>query len=250
MAAKTHLVIPDSHANPLHNNKRFELVGKLILDLKPDVVVNIGDGADMESLCSYDVGKKSYEGRRYIKDIGASHDANDKLWHYVRKAKKKMPRKVYCIGNHEERINRAVESDAKLEGVLSIEDLQLEHFGWEVYPFLDIAMVDGVAYSHYFTSGVMGRAIGGLHPAYSLLTKRHQSCTAGHLHTRDFAQLTRADGTHLLGMMCGCLVDYHMDYAGPANDLWWSGVVIKYDVEDGMYDHEWVSLERLKRLYG
>ncbi len=77
---KTHLVIPDSHAKPDVPNDRFELLGEFILDLKPDVIVNIGDGADMESLCSYDKGKKSFEGRRYKKDIEAHLDAQQKMF--------------------------------------------------------------------------------------------------------------------------------------------------------------------------
>lgn len=59
---KTILVIPDAHASPKHNNSRFDILGKFILDRQPDIIVNIGDFADMEALCSYDKGKASFEG--------------------------------------------------------------------------------------------------------------------------------------------------------------------------------------------
>ncbi len=247
---KTHLVIPDCHAHPDHDNKRFEWLGKLILDLKPDVVVCLGDFGDMPSLCSYDRGKKGFEGRRYIKDINAIKDADDRLWHALRYAKKRHPRKVMLLGNHEDRITRAIESDAKLDGVLSLSDLGYTDHHWEVHPFLDIVTIDGVAYTHYFTSGIMGRPIGGVHVAYSILTKQHQSCTQGHNHIIDFAQHTRADGRHILGLSAGCYIDFHMDWAGPANALYWRGVVIKREVEDGVYDHELVSLATIKKIYG
>ena len=63
--SKTHLIIPDSHAHPDYKNDRYDWLGKLILDLKPDVLVNIGDTADMASLSAYDKGKASFHGRNY-----------------------------------------------------------------------------------------------------------------------------------------------------------------------------------------
>ena len=44
------LVWSCAHADPSTDNKRFDLVGNLIYDTKPDIVVDLGDGADMRSL--------------------------------------------------------------------------------------------------------------------------------------------------------------------------------------------------------
>jgi hypothetical protein len=41
--------------------------------------------------------------------------------------------------------------DPKLDGVLSLKDLAYEEYGWEVHPFLEVVVVEGVAFSHYFT---------------------------------------------------------------------------------------------------
>ena len=70
---KTHLVIGDAHAKPGVSNDRFEWLGKLVIRVRPDVVINMGDWADMASLCLYDKGKRSYEGRRYLEDIEAAN---------------------------------------------------------------------------------------------------------------------------------------------------------------------------------
>ena len=78
--SKTHLIIPDSHAHPDYNNNRYDWIGKLILDLKPDVLINIGDTADMPSLSAYDKGKASFHGRNYEKDINAHLDAQERMW--------------------------------------------------------------------------------------------------------------------------------------------------------------------------
>ena len=46
---KTHLILPDSHAHPDYSNDRYTWIGKLIMDIKPDVLINIGDTADMHT---------------------------------------------------------------------------------------------------------------------------------------------------------------------------------------------------------
>jgi len=115
---KTHLVIPDAHAKPGVSNSRFDLLGKHILATKPDVIVNIGDFADMESLSSYDKGKKSAELRRYKADVEAAKDALAKTFAPMeeynkqqRKNGKKQykPRMVMTIGNHSARLYRVAE---------------------------------------------------------------------------------------------------------------------------------------------
>ena len=57
----THLVIGDPHCTPKANNDRFLWAGKFAHDLKPDTIVCMGDFASMDSLSSYDKGKKSFE---------------------------------------------------------------------------------------------------------------------------------------------------------------------------------------------
>lgn len=250
----SHLLIPDPHSHPDYSNERFTALGRLIVDLKPDVVVCIGDMADMPSLCSYDKGTKGFEGRRYIKDIEAVHDAQEKMFAPIKRAKKKLPRFIMHEGNHEYRIKRAISGDAaQLDGVISPRDLQYENFGWEYIEYEGstpgINIVDDVAYAHFFTSGIMNRAISGLHPANALLTKQFMSCSQGHAHITDYSVRTRADKKHMHGLVAGWFGDYYADFAGVANDLWWSGVIYKENVRDGMYDPNWISMNLIKDTY-
>ncbi len=224
-------------------------------DIKPDVVIMIGDWVDMPSLCSYDKGTKGFEGRRYKYDIEAGIDAEEKFAAPIKATKRKLPRKIKLIGNHEHRITRAIESDAAhLEGIISLDDLRYKQFGWEVVGYNGstpgVVVVDGVAYAHYFTSGVMGRPIGGMHPAYQLISKQYQSCTQGHVHTTDYSVRTNASGRNIHGMVVGCYQDYRSEWAGEANTLWWRGVIVKRNVHAGSYDPTWVSLENIKEKYG
>jgi len=253
---KTHLVIPDSHAHPDYNNDRYTWLGRFICDLKPDVIVNLGDQADMPSLCSYDKGTKGFEGRRYKLDIESNRDANKRLFEPMLAMrakqiyKKYTPKTIFCLGNHEHRIYRAIQAEAMLDGTIGLDDLGNEEYWDTIVPFLSTHVEDGIAYSHYFISGVMGRPIGGINPGRMMLNKLSMSATCGHAHTRDFAEGTKADGTPILAMSAGCYIDYHADFAAGANDMWWRGVVIKRNVEDGNYDHEWLSIKELERRYG
>lgn len=249
----THLIIPDAHANPNYSNERFNWLGEFIKDIKPDVVINLGDGADMASLCSYDKGKRSFNGRTYRKDIDSFLDSQERLWGPIRKTKKRLPSSYYLIGNHEQRIDRAIDLSPELEGTLSIDDLNLWEWYDEVVPYdgstPGTCSVDGILYAHYFTSGVMGRPIGGEHPAYSLLTKLFVSATCGHTHTADYCIRTTAEGNKIQGCVAGCYQDYRADYAGTCNNLWWKGVILKTGVDKGNYDISFISLNQLKAEY-
>ncbi len=252
---KTHLIIPDSHAHPDHNNDRFEWLGRMVVDVKPDAVIMIGDWADMPSLCTYDTGTKGFEGKRYKHDIEAAVDAQERFFAPIKAAKKKRPKFYMLEGNHEHRITRAINSNAAhLDGLMSMSDLRYKRFGWRVVDYNGgtpgVVVIDGVAYAHYFTSGVMGRPIGGMHPGYQLITKQYQSCTQGHVHTTDYCVRTNAAGRNLHGLVVGCYQDYHADWAGEANALWWRGVIVKRAVRAGEYDPQWYGIEEVKRRYG
>lgn len=250
------LVIPDAHAQPGVPNDRFTLLGKMICDIAPDVVVCIGDLFDMPSLSSYDVGKKGFEGRTYAADIEAGLDAQRRMFSKVEAFNKsrRVPLRIdwhYCLGNHEQRIGRAIESDRKLEGLVSYDDLTNDgEFPWTVHDFLKPVMIGGVAFCHYFVSGVMGRPIGGVSPAASLLAKQSHSCVQGHVHTLDFAQKTRVDGRKLNAAVCGWYGDFEEEWAGPqVNALWESGILVMRDVVEGEFDMEWWNIGRIERRY-
>lgn len=249
----THLVLPDSHAHPDYNNDRALWIGQLIRDLRPDVVINLGDTADMPSLASYDKGKKSFQGRTYARDIASHGDFQEKLWAPLKRAKKKLPRRVTLVGNHEQRIERAVQVQPELDGTVDYRDLDLDRFYDDVVHYVGgtpgTISIDGITYAHYFITGVMGKPAGGEHPAYTLLSKNYQSCTQGHDHRFDLCRRTRSDGGTIMGLVAGCAFDYSSGWAGNANRLYCRGVAIKRGVENGVYDLEWISLNRLEKEY-
>jgi hypothetical protein len=254
----TILVIPDSHANADTDNRRYLWLGRFILERQPDIIVNLGDLFDMASLSSYDKGKKSFEGRRYKNDIDCGVDALQKMdqaWNdfnnkrkNIKKGALKPPRKIITLGNHEGRILRAVENSSELEGILSIDNLRLKEFNYEVYPFKSPVCVDGIYFNHYFPSGVLGQPISGVSIASSLIQKNLVSSVQGHTHTWDHAIRSRPDGTKVIGLCAGWYGE-QATFEDATDQLWVSCITMLHDCHNGIFDIEQISIERIKREY-
>lgn len=257
------LIIGDAHAKPDVSNDRFYWAGRYAGETQPDIIVDMGDWEDMPSLSSYDVGRASYEGRRYSEDIQAAHEAREKfnsgleVVNRTLRSKRRAlyrPTKIALGGNHGEgRILRVLEEDPKLIGTLSYKDLGAEKYGWRYIPYREYIELQGFTFCHYFSSGVMGRPISGEMPALSLIRKQFTSCIAGHSHLFDIAHRTRPDGTRVWGIVGGCYLaeDQWEGYANQANPLWWRGLIRLKGCENGDFESiETISIRELKERYG
>jgi hypothetical protein len=252
----THLVIPDTQAKDGTPTDHLRWIGQLIVDEHPDTVVHLGDHADMPSLSSYDVGKRSFEGRRYSADIEAANRAFDVLnapldafndHRRAMKEKKWRPRRVITLGNHEDRINRATNDDAKLHGLISTDDLNYAAHGFEVIPFLKPIEIDGIWYCHYYAAPFTGRPYGGT-AATRLKTIGH-SFVMGHQQTLDYSVRFLTDGTQQIGIVAGAAYLHAEDYKGVQNNAHWRGVILLQQVENGTADPRFISLDQLCRRY-
>jgi hypothetical protein len=248
-----HLVIPDVQAKDGIDFSYLTAIGNYIVAKKPDVIVCIGDFADMESLSSYDRGLKSFEGRSYNKDIWAAREAMDAILTPLyteqarlvkNKEKRYNPRMVLTLGNHENRINRAINEDRKLDGLISTDALPYQD--WEVIPFLEVIVIDGIAYSHYFCSGSMGRPIGS---AQALLTKKHMSCFAGHQQGRSIAFGRRGDGKEMTAIISGSCYEHNEDYLNYQGNQHWRGFWMLHNIDDGTFDECAIPIKYVKENY-
>jgi hypothetical protein len=252
LSGKRIMVLPDVQAKPGIDFSYLRRIGTYMVEKKPDIVVCIGDFADMPSLSSYDKGKKSFEGRRYRRDIEAAQFAMQAFlgpldeWNEKHPQRQYKPRMVLTLGNHEERIARATNDDPKLDGVLSVKDLAYEEYGWEVVPFLDVIVIEGIAFSHYFTTGVMGRPAG---TAQAQLRKAGMSCIAGHQQGKQIAYATRADGSTITSIIAGSCYLHDEEYMGAQGNRHWRGLLMCHEVKAGAFDEMWISLGYINGKY-
>jgi len=256
------LIIPDCHAAPEYDNKRFSALGNFIVEQQPEIIVCLGDLADMPSLSSYDKGTKGFEGRRYKKDVLSVIDAQEKLFEPIkrlnnnkrkRKEKQYKPKLHMCLGNHEDRIDRAINSAPELEGAIGIKDLQYEKFGWKITQFKSCLSIENIIFSHYFTSGVAGRPISSTHIGFHLVSKLHCSAVQGHSHLYNHAEQTRPDGQKIFGLSAGCYSHPHYSesWCRDTEYNWWRGVVLLKGLDgDGYYDEiNSITQRKLARRY-
>lgn len=246
------MVLADVQAKPGVDFSFLARLGQYALDKRPDIIVCIGDFADMPSLSSYDKGKKSFEGRRYKRDVEAAQYAMSAflgpITDYNATAKRPYkPRLVMTLGNHEARIYRACDDDPKLDGVLSISDLKYKDFGWEVHDFLEVVIIEGVAFSHFFATGVMGRPASS---AAAQLRVANMSCVAGHQQGKQIAYGKRADGAILTSIISGSCYEHTESYLGPqVNKQHWRGFFMLNDTKNGTFDEMPVSLSFINERY-
>lgn len=250
------LVIPDAQVREGVPLDHLEWAGKAIVDYRPDVVVNLGDFADMPSLSTHDAkGSKYFEGLRYKKDIEVVHKAMEILLKPLKdeqarlkrnKEKTYKPRMVMLLGNHCNRINRAVNNNPMLDGLISTKDLGYEK-DWEVHGFLHPVFINGVGFNHYWPVGAMGRPASS---ANVLVSKLHMSCVAGHMQGKQVAYGKRADGKSICGIIAGSYYLHDEDYMDQLSNKHWRGLVMLNEVMDGHFDEMFLSIEYLERKYG
>lgn len=251
--SSTYLVVPDQHAVSYHPQTRADWLAALTIDLRPDVVINLGDAADMESLSSYDKGKRSFHGKSYKKDLDAHLEFQERWWEPVKRTKKKMPYTVILEGNHENRVERALDLSPEMQGVIGFDDFQFNKYYDEVIRYdgglPGIYQKDGILFAHFFPTGISGRPLGGERPAHMLLAKNNMSSICGHSHTLDYATRRTVGDKTLNAIVGGCFQDFTNPWAGPVGRFWQSGVVILRNVENGEFDFQWVSLQSLRKMY-
>jgi hypothetical protein len=242
-------VIPDTQVKPDVPLDHLRAAGLYIAAKQPDVVVCIGDFADMPSLSTHDApGSAATEGKNYKADVDAVLRGMDVLMEPIHAAKGYEPRLILTLGNHEDRITRAVSADPrKLRDVYSLDHLGYAAHGWEVVPFLQPVTIGGVAFCHYFPSGIMGRPI--MRPSL-ILSKLHMSAYAGHQQGREIAYAKRADGRDLTAIISGSFYQHDESYLSPFTNRHWRGMYFLHEVRDGSFDEMAVSINFLKRKFG
>lgn len=251
-----HLIIADTQVKPGHDLSYLSAIGEYIAAKKPDVIVHIGDHWDFESLSSYDKGKKSFEGRRVKADLEVGHEGMrlimEPIWRVQenqRKAKKKAynPRLIFCTGNHEQRADRFANDNPEFTGFLGTEQLDLEKYGFEVYPYLQPAVIDGINYVHFLANPFTGKPYGG--NALNQLKNVGCSFVVGHKQLLDCAIRPTLEGKMQIGIINGACYPFDEPYKGYVGNFHFRGLTMLHEVKDGFGLPSFVSLDYIMEKY-
>lgn len=247
--------MPDTQIRPGVPTAHIDWVAQAIVDYRPDTVIHIGDHWDMPSLSMHDgPGSMKMEGARYEDDVQSGNDAFARLCApmeaeqaRLRRNKEKQwnPRKCFLFGNHENRINRAVNTAPKWAGTIGEHHLLTRD--WERHPFLARVWQDGLLYSHFFQSSHSSHAIGG--SIDNRLNKIGCSFVQGHEQGFRYGTRIQASGANWHGLVAGSCYAHDEDYRGAQGQGHWRGVVVLNEVRNGDYCVMPLTLDYLCRKY-
>lgn len=244
----TIFVIGDTQVKQGVSLEYIHWVGNYIAAKKPDIIVHIGDHYDMAALSSYDKGMLSAEGRRVKADIDAGDEALEILERYIKSVKGYNPRKVVTLGNHEDRINRFVNTHPEFDGYIGTDKLAFHKLGWDVSPFLTPVNIEGINFVHYIQNVMTGKSLSGT--VVNMLKTVGESFVMGHKqvleHTLRYLPLS---GKSQIGIIVGACYDHDESYKGVQGNHHFRGCVMLYECQEGSAMSKPVSLQHMKELY-
>jgi predicted phosphodiesterase len=187
------LIVPDTHA-PYHDEAAWALMLKVAKAFKPDIGIHIGDLHDCYAISSYP--KDPTRQFNHDTETASARDRRTEL------DELEMARKIFCEGNHEDRLPRYLMKRAPelFSTVTTDKLLQLTENDWELVPYQDSIKVGCVYYTHDTGSG-------GKYPTRIALETFQHSVVVGHNHRMEYHVIGDATGDHQVGAQFGWLGD-------------------------------------------
>jgi len=248
------IVLADTQVDKDSPLAHFSAASEYIWEHKPQKIVHIGDHWDFPSLSSYASAKES-EGRRLYDDLEGGFEAFRMIMKKTDqknasgKKKQYKPDKHFLMGNHENRLNRFIDSHPVLEGCFDL-DRFVEDQGWTVNQMCDPLWLDGICFNHYMENPMSGRPVGG--SMENKLNKFPHSFVHGHQQQFQYARRQNLQGMPHFGICAGSFYMHDEGYRGANNTEIRGFVHLKhfinrYGFDD--WDCNFVSLERLLQMY-
>lgn len=248
-----HVWIPDTQIKPDVPIDHIGWAGDYIRETKPDRVIIGGDWWDFPALSYFDEGKKAGEGRRVSDDIEAGNAGMALLDRKMRgNSKTYSPGRDFIEGNHEVRLDTAINNNPKLEGTLSKSDLAITKHGFAFHEFLKPIERDGITYMHYCPIGPSGRtgpSKNGAPSARIQIQRMMRTTVCGHRQGKDLAELY-TPGRIIRGVIAGSFYQHEEGYLSRAGETYWRGILRFRNIRNGNFELEEISLDDLRARYG
>jgi hypothetical protein len=157
---RKYIIIADAHlGSGVEEDSAYLLVRKVIKTGKFDGLINIGDHLDFGYISRYVDGQPGLvEGKRLKDDF-------ELLRSEIKFHKKYCKEVIYLCGNHENRVEKYLLGDPRLEGIFSVKDICEEEGAIYVpvekqpYRFLpDLYVTHGLSFNKYFAAQIAERA--------------------------------------------------------------------------------------------
>jgi predicted phosphohydrolase len=213
---------------PLHDRACLNIVVKAIEMIRPDHFVFGGDQLNLDCISHHNKGKiKLLENRRISKDfVGFQEEIMDRI-------EKVLPRgckKYFMIGNHEYWIDRLIEDNPQLEGLMEVEN-NLDLSKYEIVPFNNILRIGEMTFIH-------GIYVNKYH-AEKHLRIYQKMLFYGHLHTNQvYTSIAPTTSLPKQAVGVGCLCNRNAEYMRNRPNDWLHQFLIWYMFSDGTFVYQ------------
>ena len=217
------IILPDIHMTD-KTPKTYKVVKGFISQFKPDETIILGDFMDVASLSAWDYDKKrKMEGRRFLKEV----DCANKELDYIQKYSKKI---IYIVGNHENRVDRYLDKNPEMEGMidlLTVLKIHKRKIEWipldKVYALGKCNFVHGLYTNQYHAKKTL-EAVG-------------DNIVYGHVHQASSFFKTAKLQKPIMAYSLGCLGDLAPEYMAGKWANWITGFgVMYYNTDNGLFN--------------
>jgi len=241
------IVIPDLQV-PYEDKRSLKAVEQYMADHQWDYYINLGDFMDFDMISKYNKGYlRTIEGRRILEDYKKGNAILDRHQSIIRK-KNKNAKFVLLEGNHEFRIERYLDENPQMTGMLEVENaLRLKERGFKYVR----CSRDGEDFK-----------LGKAHFIHGLYTndahaKKHvmrwgKNIFYGHLHdVQSYSLVHKGEDNTIVGQSLGCLCEYRQSYIKGNPTNWQQAFAIFYFFPNGnftyyiprIFNHAFISPE-------
>ena len=259
---KSILILPDQHVQHNQNLRRFDALGNLIDQRRPDYVVNMGDMGEFQ--CLYGIsGKRSWtfkeeteiEVESDLCEISIAHNklfgVYKKTCEKARKNRKKLKplRRVLCYGNHDIRALLFYKFNQNKTNRKIDELFDPRDFYDEIYAYQVPVEIEGILFSHNFVNGTSTAST-----VDTIAKLAAGSAVGAHSHKGECSLSYNAVGRPTFALQPGWFYDPEdprPDWVGAqGGGSWWNGVTYLHGVDgSGYFDPEFIGINRLLKEY-
>jgi hypothetical protein len=213
---------------PLHDKACHRIVLKAIELVKPNHFVFGGDQLNLACISHHNKGKiKLLENERITKDF-AGFQKN--ILNQIEAALPKNCKKYFMIGNHEYWIDRLIEDNPQLEGLMELEK-NLDLSKYQVVPFNEILKIGEMHFIH-------GIYVNKYHAEkHSRIYQK--MLFYGHLHTNQvYTSIAPTTSLPKQSVGVGCLCNRNAEYMRNKPNDWLHQFLIWYMFDDGTFVYQ------------
>lgn len=241
--------VGDAHDTPaIPDKSRFEWIGKYVRAIKPDVLIQIGDFADLDSLNTH-IPNETYHGRAKPTFMADMASFNEALGHIDCDGIEK-----HCtLGNHERRLYLFEDRAPEAYGMMQFELQRIfERHKWTFSPYGEITFYGGVGFVHAALNR-LGKTYGGKNAEQTIANDCLHDLVIGHSHTdrkHRAAKIGHNNEVQVINTGCALPSGYMFQYAQHATTGWSYGIC-DFTIQHGhVQSQHFVTMQELGERYG